>query len=414
MRIAHIVRKYDPKEWGGTESYLKNLFSVLKVQHADSMLFAPSINPSTTYDPIVSCGIELRRFRAIVPYFGLSPFQKSQIIAVGGNILSFNLPWMLFRENNIDLIHIHALGRLGGIGRTIARLRHLPFIVSIHGGAFDIPPQVEKQVLNNQKQGWDWGKPFGWLFGSHHVLSDADAILTLNETETKKIQERFPSKKVIQMPSGIYIKSFEKNCRDSAVNAFPEIKNRPLFLMAGRIDPVKNQLWVVQQVPEILKKHPDILFVIAGGCTNTEYKDSITKQISDLKIQNSVIFVGDIKPDDPKLIGLYQLSTALLLPSLSETFGLVILEAWAASTVVISSKTSGALEKIISGKNGLLFDLENPKSFHDAVDSILSNPLLTSTIKNEGQKCVKAKYDIEKTGNRLKELYESLIEEKKR
>ena len=61
----------------------------------------------------------------------------------------------------------------------------------------------------------------------------------------------------------------------------------------------------------------------------------------------------------------------MVLPSQSETFGLVILEAWATGTMVLSSQTSGACTLVRSGQNGWLFDLDNPQTFHEPLDHAL-------------------------------------------
>jgi starch synthase len=114
-----------------------------------------------------------------------------------------------------------------------------------------------------------------------------------------------------------------------------------MLLCVGRIDPIKNQAWLLDQAPAIFQRHPNALLALAGPCTDEPYGELIDRKIKELGLQERVLLTGGLPPNDPRLIGLMQESSALLLPSLSETFGLVILEAWAAGTVVVSSRTSG-------------------------------------------------------------------------
>ena len=100
----------------------------------------------------------------------------------------------------------------------------------------------------------------------------------------------------------------------------------------------------------------------------------------------------------------------MLLPSLSETFGLVILEAWAAGTPVVSSRTSGATALIEDGKNGWLFDLTRPEQFHAAVDSILADPAGADGLGAAGRKRVVEEYDTAVLARRMKLLYLGLKE----
>jgi len=119
-----------------------------------------------------------------------------------------------------------------------------------------------------------------------------------------------------------------------------------------------------------------------------------------------------LPPGDPRLIGLFQSAEVIVLPSISETFGLVILEAWAAGTTVISSRTSGALELIQHGENGWLFDLGAPQTLLQAVDCALLHPELRSRLAAAGGRVASAEYDTTVLAGRMKDLYDQLIAEK--
>src|SRR5205807_4960269 len=100
----------------------------------------------------------------------------------------------------------------------------------------------------------------------------------------------------------------------------------------------------------------------------------VERMIEACGLKDRVLLTGGMPSEDRRLIGLLQQSTVLLLPSLSETFGLVLLEAWAAGTTVMASRTSGASALIEDGQNGWLFDLGNPATFHRALDQALAHP----------------------------------------
>jgi glycosyltransferase involved in cell wall biosynthesis len=106
-----------------------------------------------------------------------------------------------------------------------------------------------------------------------------------------------------------------------------------------------------------------------------------------------------------------QEAEVLLLPSLSETFGLVILEAWAAGTPVMASRTSGALDLVRPGENGWLFDLANPDAFHACLDEVLDHPERARQLTETGQRRVQTEYDCHVLAGRMKLLYEELIGE---
>ena len=125
MRVVHLLRKYNPAEWGGTETAIQWLFDGLRQHHVTPITYCPRIENSGGTDPLVEAGFMVKRFNACVPIFGISPQRERQFIAVGGNLMSFDLPGLLWREKGIDLIHSHVLNRLGSIAAFVARRRKL-------------------------------------------------------------------------------------------------------------------------------------------------------------------------------------------------------------------------------------------------------------------------------------------------
>src|SRR4030095_15826080 len=108
-----------------------------------------------------------------------------------------------------------------------------------------------------------------------------------------------------------------------------------------------------------------------------------------------VFLTGGLPPNDPRLIGLFQEARAVLLPSLSETFGLVILESWAAGTPVISTRTSGAVALVQPGQNGWLYEGSQPEEFLAAVDQVLEQPHLAKQFAAAGRQLAEAEFDTE-------------------
>lgn len=412
MRVAHILRKYDPSEWGGTETAIHRLATGLAEQGVESVIYSPrTVQPLPADDPLAATGATMRRFRACVPVWGISREKKRQMIAVGGNVISFDLFGELWSEPEIDVVHSHALGRLGGIGRAVARSRRLPFVVSIHGGAYDLPAKV-RDDMNKPEGGWDWGRALGMFLRARHLFSEADAIVTVNPREAELIRERHPGRRVVVQPHGVQAAMYAIDHRAAARAAFPQIKGRSLLLVPGRVDAVKNQGWLAEQAAELARRHPDALILSVGACTDAAYGDALTARIASQNLGHTMFMAGKLPPGDPRLIGLLQEAKAVLLPSVSETFGLVILEAWAAGTPVVSSRTSGATALVEPGKNGWLFDLDRPATFHAAVDALLAEPHRKAEWGEAGRRRVVADFDTAAIAGRMKRLYEDLIEEK--
>jgi alpha-maltose-1-phosphate synthase len=412
MQVVHLLRKYNPAEWGGTESAVKLLCHGLRRHRVDSVVYSPRTTGLGTNDPLAESGCRVRRFRACVPVWGLSPEHRRQMVAVGGNLMSFDLPVALARERDAALIHTHTLGRLGGIARTVARWRRVPLVVTIHGGVLDLPSAVREQLRRPARGGWEWGRVCGLLLRSRRLLSEADAVLTCNPREAALLREQYPDQEIRVQPHGVPAEQFQVDHRPQAGSAFPQLSGKPVLLCVGRIDPVKNQRWLVDQMPALLRRHPEAVLVLAGACTDAAYGQALERQVAGDGLNDRVCVTGGLPPGDPRLIGLFQAARAVMVPSISETFGLVILEAWAAGTPVIASRTSGALALVQPGANGWLFHLARPEEFHHAVDQLFANPRHAAQFAATGRQWVRAEFDATVLAGRMKQLYERLIEQK--
>jgi starch synthase len=411
LRVAHVLRKYHPAEWGGTETAVQRLFDGLHGLGVESVVFCPRIPNPPSADPLVEAGHAVKRFRAFLPIVGISRAERQRHIAVGGNLMSLDLPLALLRESDVSVIHSHALGRLGGIASLVARHRNVPLVVTIHGGYFDLSEAL-KASHGRSKNGWEWGRVFGLLLRSRQLLRRADAILTCNPREATLASEQFPGKRVLVQPHGVSMNAYQRDCRQAALEAFPRIRESQMLLCVGRIDAVKNQRWLVEQAPRIFERHPRALLVFAGACTNEAYGEVMRARIRKLGLESRVLLTGGLPSGDPRLIGLFQSARAVVLPSISETFGLVILEAWAAGTAVIASRTSGATALIDEGKNGWLFGHGDAGTFHEAVDAALLRPEIAAQFADEGTRLVDTEFDNAALARRMHNLYSQLIEEK--
>ncbi len=411
MRVAHLLRKYNPDQWGGTETAVQRLFAGLREHGVAPVVFCPRLEHEPDNDPLAAAGCRIRRFRAFVPIFGISPQRKRQLVSVGGNLMSFDLYSMLRQESGLSLIHTHTLGRIGGIGLSAAKHRDVPFVITIHGGVFDLPSAIKKD-FNKPVGGLEWGKLFGLIFQSHRLFPEADAIITCNGNEARLLREKFPGKQIVVQPHGVPLEIYQRDCRTHALHEFPEIQDRHILLCVGRIDPIKNQLWLIEQAPRIFQKHPRAMLVLAGACTDEAYGELLKKSIEALGLQGRVLLTGSLPPNDPRLIGLLQEAEVLLVPSKSETFGLVILEAWATGTMVLSSRTSGACTLVRDGQNGWLFDLDRPETFHAPLNLALTRSDAARSVLRRGGDEVSAEYNLNVLAGRMKKIYEQLIEEK--
>lgn len=416
-KIAHLLRKYDPSSWGGTESAVLELLKGLREYGIESVVFAPypfrspglsaGWTPSPD-DPFSAAGFVVRRFSAFLPTFGISRSDRERSIAVGGNIMSLSAPLMLLTEPNVDIIHAHALGRMGAIARTVAHLRRIPYAVSIHGGFLDLPDPVRETLSAPTAGGFEWGRVFGWAMGARRVVSDADSVITCNPQEASLLTRKLPQKRIALLPHGIRVGRFHTDCREIALSRWPQLAGRNVLLCVGRIDSIKNQVFAVRALQTIIKQFPNVLLVLAGAETDPVHAAEVHQAIREQDLSSYILMTGNLGHKDPALVGLYQIAEAVVLPSLSETFGMVILEAWAAGKAVVVSDTSGARQIVRHCENGMFFDLNHPQSFVDSVSLLLSQPQLAASWGHQGHLDAVAHYSSPVVAAKFVKLYREM------
>lgn len=407
MNVSHILRKYEPAQWGGTETAVLRLIQGLQAQGITSTVHAPTHRLPFKRDPIRYTGSEVRRFHAFVPVVGISQHQRQELVSWGGNLFSFDL-FAHLASAQPEVIHSHALNRLAGIGLRVARMRGVPHVVTLHGGALDLPAEVNQQLTAPLKGGFEWGKALGALVQSRRVLELTDAIFTCNPREAALLQQKHPRQRIHVQPHSVPAAQYATDHRAAALKAFPQIAGRDVILKLARLDPAKNLPWLVRQLPELRRRHPKAMLVLAGAATTQQVAQELQAEIQRLGLEKDVLLTGGLTAGSPQLIGLLQQARAFVLSSTAEPFGIVILEAWAAGTPVISSRTSGATSLIQHGHTGLLYDLETPATFHQAIDAVLTSASLHRSLSSTARAHVVAEYDVASIAARVAKVYESL------
>ncbi len=407
MHISHVLRKYEPAQWGGTETAVLRLVQGLQAHDVSSTVHAPQASQASSLDPISAAGIQMRRYHAFVPVSGITASQRNELVSWGGNLFSLSLFAHLLQARG-DVIHCHAINRLAGIGLQVARWKKIPHVVTLHGGALDIPAEVGEKLTAPLKGGFEWGKALGAMVQSRRVLELTDAIFTCNPQEARLLEQKHPRQRIIVQPHSVPAAQYAVDHRAAALQAFPQTTGRDLIVKVARLDPAKNLPWLVRQLPEIRRRHPKAMLVLAGAGTTQSVVEELRREIGRLGLANDVLLTGGLASGSPELIGLIQQARTFVLSSTAEPFGIVILEAWAAGTPVIASRTSGPLALIDHGRTGLLFDLETPASFHQAIDSVLGDAALHRHLREEGRAKVLADFDVPLVAGRVARVYADL------
>jgi glycosyltransferase involved in cell wall biosynthesis len=411
LSTIHIPRRFVLDAWGGTETVVLETCRRLPTLGIKSKIFCPAALSKPGPDSIGDVPVE--RFPYFYPYLGLSSAAASALDLKGGNLFSFALYRKLMKEPELDLIHLHTAKRLGGIGRTAALKRGIPYVISIHGGMTDVPADEAATWTAPTAKTVEWGKLLGMMVGSRRVLDDAAAIICVDQSESERMKKLYPSKRVEFVPNGVDPEPY-RNGEGSRFRKDHGIgDDRKIILNISRIDPQKNQLMAVDVLDRVRQVGEDAMLVLIGPVTNVEYHAKLEAEIQRKGLSDHVLLIPGLPPGAQELYDAYAAADLFLLSSNHEPFGIVILEAWAAGAPVVAASVGGVPDFTHHGEDVLRFERGNAEEAARHALSILRNPDEAQRLREAAARLVEVKYHWNTITKQLADLYRDVVKQHK-
>ncbi|MBN1622153.1 MAG: glycosyltransferase family 4 protein [Endomicrobiales bacterium] len=224
-----------------------------------------------------------------------------------------------------------------------------------------------------------------------------------------------PESKIETVFLGIDTKKYTKlNKRSDIRNEFAVKDNGPLIAIVGRFQAIKGHIYFFEAAKLIKKEVPEIKFMVVGERIfdrkdDKDYPGQIKQIISDFGLENDVIFTG-YRTDIPDILSAIDV---LVMSSLKETFGLVLLEAMAANIPVVSTRCGGPEDIIEDSASGFLVKNMDPLSISNAVIKVLKNKQLRDEITNNAKNRVEQLFSINTQARKYESIYSSILEKNK-
>lgn len=152
----------------------------------------------------------------------------------------------------------------------------------------------------------------------------------------------------------------------------------PLFSYVGRLKPYKNIDVAIKAFKRIATLYPTARFEIVG---QGESMDSLVTLVSDLDLKGKVIFRG--KASEEVKTEILGKSWAMIQPSMTEGWGITVIEANACGTPVIASNVHGLKDSVVDGKTGVLVPVKNVGAFFDAMQKIVKGPVYREKLSKQ-------------------------------
>ncbi len=263
----------------------------------------------------------------------------------------------LARTRDYDVLHAHYW--LSGIAALpVAIELDRPLVQSFHTLG------VMKNALAGEGQPLE---PEQRVRSEMFLATQADAVVAVSSAEATVLIDDVgaPPDRTWIIPPGVDLDRFSPRAfvAHSATRESLHLEpDRPIVVIAGRVQPLKGHELAVRALAELhaLRGWAPLL-VVAGEATpgDSGFAGQLRRLAAELGVGADVRFVGALHQDE--LAALFAAADLTIVPSFSETFGLVALESAATGTPVIAYRSGGLAESVSDGTSGLLLGTREPR-----------------------------------------------------
>ena len=260
----------------------------------------------------------------------------------------------IIRKWKLDVIHSHTEFSMGTFARIISRQFNIPLVHTYHTMYEDYTHYITKGYFDKSSK-----KIVEYLTLFYCDKTANELIVPTKKTYDLFKQKYEVDKNIYIIPTGIEIERFYvENVDKKKVNSIKEklkIKDDSFnIVFVGRLAKEKNVDLLLSAQKEIIKKNKNInLIIIGDGPDMEEYKETSKK----LGIDKNIFFTGKVPWEEVPLY--YRIADVFATASTTETQGLTVIEAMAASVAPICIDDESFRNTVIDGLNGRIFKTED-------------------------------------------------------
>jgi D-inositol-3-phosphate glycosyltransferase len=297
------------------------------------------------------------------------------------------------QELRYDLVHSHYW--LSAVaGEPLSRSWGVPHLAMFHTlGEVKLRARASEQ------------EPPERLEAERRLVHELDTVVAATAYEQRLLKQVYgvPRTRVEVIPLGV---DPERFCPGPQADARAELgieADAQVVLAVGRIEPLKGLDILIRAVAQVTDRSR-LRLLIVGGDEQARPEFARLEGIADeVGVRGLVTFAGAVPHEE--LAAYYRAADVVAIPSFSESFGLVAVEAMASGVPVVASRVGGLASTVADGRTGYLIPWRCPEPFAEKIELLLRNQQLRSALGRAGVEAMRA-YSWESVADRLVALYE--------
>ena len=304
--------------------------------------------------------------------------------------------YRIFRQENFDIVHTHT-AKTGILGRIAARLAGVPKVVHFsHGHNFYgyFGPLGSRLVIMLER--------FMARF------TDKFIVLTELEKNDMSVYKVAQPAKVVVINSGLELNKYRNvNINKAGKKKELQLEENELVVgMISRLEPIKGPQYLVEAAKSVIANMSGIKFLIVG---EGSLKAKLAGRCRELGMADKFVFTG-WREDIPEILSLLDI---LVLPSLNEAVGRVLIEAGAAGVPVVATKVGGIPEIVRDQETGLLVPPQDIDSLTKAIILLAQNKETRKNLGEVARKWIDEKFSADNMVASVANLYLQMVNDVK-
>ena len=381
---------------GGMNVYLDRLARTMARRGIEVTTFTRRTDPGSDTVTEVESGYRVVQISAGPE----GPLSAAQMKPYAPEFAMGVIAWIDANDQVFDIVHSHYWLS----GRTGVRIKNkygIPLANSFHTlgkvkdrarAAFERPSSAER------------------LLTEEEVISQSDCVIASTPFEFDDLLEHYAAspERLCVSPPGVDHDVFSPGDRSAARQRLGTGSN-PTVLFAGRVQTHKGTALAVESYADLRDALDPALgtpvLQIIGGASGEDGETELERCVAlaaEREVDDCVHFIDPVP--HAILADYYRAADVVIVPSRSESFGLVAAEAQACGTPVVASNSGGLAYIVSASESGLLVDGDDPQSFAAAMKAIIEHPSFAERL-SEGARKFSERFSWEATANRLLELY---------
>ena len=309
------------------------------------------------------------------------------------------------KKSNFDVIHLHATTVIGFILTSINRKLRKRTVYSAYSPFWFMSSLSKLDRLA--------------IIADHSLMQRADKLIIQNDSLKERLiaMGKVTPEKITVIYPGTDTSEFRPDISTSDIKKRYGFEGRMTILFVGRIVPYKGVEYLVRAADIVVNDfgYRDVLFLLIGplaehGMDKVEHGDYIANIFSFIKgsdLETNVKLTGAVPSDD--LTRLFAACDIFVLPSVAETFGMVVSQAMASAKPVIGTRVGSIPVQIKDGWNGYLVEPANERQLAEKIKYLIGHPEQRKRMGLNGRKFAEDEFDWSRVTEQTLDVYQSVI-----